>query len=90
MWLWTHPKGVLQEGNLNAATAEFRKTLELKGDFAEAHNNLGLALLQKGQVDSAIACFQKALAIKPGDATTRKNIEKALIRKQRTDQTTVH
>ncbi|MDA9145068.1 tetratricopeptide repeat protein, partial [Candidatus Thioglobus sp.] len=34
-------------------------------DYAEAHNNLGLAFYELDQVDAAVESYKKALAIKP-------------------------
>ena len=44
------------------------KALEIQPDYAEAHNNLGLALAAAEQFDEAIAHYRKALEIKPDDA----------------------
>ena len=52
-------------GQVDEAIAHYRKALEIKPDYAEAHNNLGLALAGRGQVDEAIAHYRKALEIKP-------------------------
>ena len=51
-----------------------RKALEIKPDYAEAHNNLGLALASRGQVDEAIAHYRKALEIKPDYAEAHNNL----------------
>ena len=33
--------------------------MELKPDYAEAHNNLGIALKVRGKLDEAIACYRR-------------------------------
>ena len=54
-----------ERGQVDAAIAHYQKALEIKPDYAEAHNNLGAIMARRGQIDAAIAHFQKALEIKP-------------------------
>ena len=42
----------------------FKKAIEIKPDFSEAHNGLGNALKDAGDFDTAINSFEKALEIK--------------------------
>jgi Flp pilus assembly protein TadD len=42
--------------------------LEVRPDFAQAHNNLGAVLLQSGRVAEAIVHHEQALRLKPDDA----------------------
>jgi tetratricopeptide (TPR) repeat protein len=74
-----------QRGRLDAAIVEFKKTLAIKPDYADADYNLGNTLLQKGQTDEAIAHFQKALAIKPDSAEYHNNLALALVKQGRAD-----
>ena len=60
------------------AIAHYQKALEIKPDYAEAHNNLGIALAGRGQVDEAIAHYQKALEIKPDYAYAHNNLGNGL------------
>jgi tetratricopeptide (TPR) repeat protein len=60
---------------VNEAIAHYRKAVELKPGFAEAHFNLGVALADRGQVEEAIAHYQKALEIKPDFVDARRNLE---------------
>ena len=53
------------QGKLDEAVACYRRALELKPDFAEAHNNLGNALKDQGKLDEAVACYRRALELKP-------------------------
>src|SRR5450432_675866 len=64
--LW-HLLGVIayQQGHYGPAIERYRKTIDLRGDFAQAHNNLALALKATGQMESAAAEFAAALAAKP-------------------------
>ena len=43
----------------------YEKTIELRPDYAEAHNNLGNLLKTEGQHEKAIISYEKALEIKP-------------------------
>ena len=52
-------------GQVDEAIAQYRKALEIKPDYAEAHSNLGFALAGRGQFEAAIAHYRKALEIKP-------------------------
>ena len=51
-----------------------RRALELKPDFAEAHNNLGLAFKDQGNLDQAVACYRRALELKPDFAEAHNNL----------------
>jgi tetratricopeptide (TPR) repeat protein len=68
------------KGQMDAAIADFQKTLEINPDFAEAHNNLGNALLRKGQVDEAMDHFKKVVEIAPDSAVSHCNLGNALLR----------
>ena len=54
-----------------------RKTLSLKSDYPEAHNNLGIALQKLGQVDAAVKSFEEALIIKPDYDKAHNNLGNA-------------
>ncbi len=56
------------------ALACWRRALELRPDFAEAHNNLGNALKDQGELDQAIACYRRALQLKPDYAEALHNL----------------
>ena len=55
-----------------------KKALQIKPDFAQAHNNLGTALKEKGALNSAILSFQTALKIKPDFEKAHYNLGTAL------------
>ena len=59
---------------MDEAIVHYQKALQIKPDYAEAHNNLGNALLQKGRVDEAITHYQKALQIKPDSPEVLNNL----------------
>jgi len=49
-------------------------------DYAEAHNNRGVALYTLSRFDEAIVSFRKAIALKPGMAEAFNNLGNALYR----------
>jgi predicted O-linked N-acetylglucosamine transferase (SPINDLY family) len=57
-------------GDTAAAHELHQQALQLKPDYAEAHNGLGLALEAMGRKDDALARYQRAVELKPelGDA----------------------
>ena len=65
-------------GSLDEAVACYRRALELKPDYAEAHNNLGNALQDQGKLDEAVACYRRALELKPDYAEAYNNLGNAL------------
>ena len=58
--------------------ASYRRALEIKPDYAEAHSNLGNALQDLGQLDDAVASYRRALEIKPDYAEAHSNLGNAL------------
>ena len=71
------------KGKLDEAIAHLQKALEIKPDYAEAHNNLGSLLPKRDRVDGAIAHYQKALEIKPDYAEAHNNLATPLRQKGR-------
>lgn len=77
-----HPIAHYRLGNAYAemgrhpeAVIAFRRSLELKPDFAKAWNNLGVSEAQLGLVDDAAEAFERALALDPGYADARSNLD---------------
>jgi Flp pilus assembly protein TadD len=62
----------------NEIVAEFREAVRLRPDYAEAYNDLGLALMQNGDDDGAIAAFRKAIQHAPNYADAHANLGGAL------------
>ena len=52
----------------------YEKTISLRPDYAEAHNNLGNLLQNEGQHEKAIISYKKALSIKPDLYETSYNL----------------
>ena len=66
------------QGKLEEAVACYRRALELKPDYTEAHNNLGVALKEQGKMDEAAACCRRALELKPDYAEAHSNLGSVL------------
>jgi tetratricopeptide (TPR) repeat protein len=81
---------LLQKGRVDEAIAEHQKALQIKPDYAEAHNNLGNVLFQKGNVDEAIIQLQQAVQITPDNAKAHNNLGNALLKKDRIDEAIAH
>ncbi len=67
-----------EQGNLDEGVACYRRALELKPDYAEAHNNLGNLLKEQGNLDEAVACYRRALELKPDFAEAHGNLGSVL------------
>src|SRR3972149_6789176 len=52
-------------GRLPEAEAGYRRALEIKPDFAEAHNNLGAIFSDQGRLSEAEASYRRALEFEP-------------------------
>jgi protein O-GlcNAc transferase len=63
----------------DAAITAFRRAIELRPDFAEAHNNLGMALSRTGDVAAAASCYLRTLLLAPNHAPAHNNLGCALI-----------
>ena len=48
-----------QKGTVEDAIVHYKQALQINPDYAEAHNNLGVALFQSGSVDEAIVHFHR-------------------------------
>jgi Flp pilus assembly protein TadD len=69
---------LFQKGQVDAAAAQYQKSLKIHPTNEKAHNNLGNALLQKGRGDEAMTQFQEALEINPNFEQARSNLGIAL------------
>ena len=78
--------GLLKNGRLDEAIAQFQHTLAIQPNDAVAYNNVGKALVQKGQADEAVIQFQKALAIQPDYAMAHYNLGSSLLERGQVDE----
>jgi Flp pilus assembly protein TadD len=76
--------GFVLEGQQQYSKAEaaYRKAIDLKPDFAEAHVNLGAALRGRGKHREAEAAYRKAIVLKPDLAKAHYNLSVALLDRQ--------
>ena len=65
-------------GRLEDAVARYHRVLFLRPDFAEVHNNLGVALAAQGKVDDAMARYKCAISLKPDCVDAHNNLGVAL------------
>jgi tetratricopeptide (TPR) repeat protein len=82
-----------RRGELDAAITHYQRALQIKPDFAEAHEahcNLGVALARRGQVDLAIAHYRRSLELKPDYAEAHCNLGNALARQGQIDSAIAH
>ena len=75
-----------QVGKHDTAVDLITKALAIKPDYAEAHNNLGIAFKELGRLDEAVASYHKALAIKPDYAEAHYNLGNAFKELGRLDE----
>jgi predicted O-linked N-acetylglucosamine transferase (SPINDLY family) len=67
------------------AASAFRRALEFKPEYIEAHNNLGAVLKEQGQLDDAVAAYRQALRLSPDYAEAFNNLGAALMLQARLD-----
>ena len=65
-------------GQLDAAIESYKQAIKINPNYAEAHNNMGIALKDKGDLEAAIDSYQQALKIKPDYAEAYYNMGNAL------------
>ena len=67
---------ILQDlGKSQEAEISYRKAIEIKPDYAEAHSNLGNILRNLGKLEEAEISTRKAIEIKPDFAEAHLNLE---------------
>jgi tetratricopeptide (TPR) repeat protein len=65
-------------GKTGDAIREYERAIDIKPDYALAHNNLGDALLRVGRTSEALQHFREALRLDPGSAEAHFNLGSAL------------
>jgi Tfp pilus assembly protein PilF len=69
-----------RKGQNVEAVAHYRKAIELRDDFSDAHTNLGALLLAKGSPVDAIEHFRKVTNLPPEDSASHLRLGVALER----------
>ena len=64
---------LLKKNQLNEAKLFFKKAIELKSDFSDAINNLGLLEHKIGKLDQAVRMYKKVVAIDSNYALESEN-----------------
>jgi len=67
-----------ETGALDEAVDAYRRAVELKADYVEAHNNLGNALRERGEPAAALTSCARAIELRPGYAEAYNNLGNAL------------
>jgi tetratricopeptide (TPR) repeat protein len=80
----------LDEGKLDEAITEFRRSLQLNADSAQTRYNLAYALSARGRRDEAIAELDAALRIDPEYAQAHNNLGALLQLSGRADEALAH
>ncbi|HVM81362.1 MAG TPA: tetratricopeptide repeat protein [Stellaceae bacterium] len=68
----------LELGDAEGAAAFYRKAVQRRPDFAEAHYNLGNALMRLERMEEATSAFAKAARLKPDLVPAHNNLGTAL------------
>ena len=62
---------------MDEAIAQYRKALELRPDYPQAHNNLAGMLLQRGSAAEALQHYQEAVRLNPRYVDAFQNMARA-------------
>ena len=68
----------VQLGMSDLAIVALKKVISIKPNYADAYNNISVALQDKGKLDEAIEACKKAISLKPNYATAYSNLGNAL------------
>lgn len=69
-----------QQGDLEGATANYKKVVALEPQNPWAYQNLGDMLMQQGQIEVAISAYQKARDLQPENAAHSSGLVKAMLK----------
>ena len=79
-----------EDGRLDEAIGHYRRSAELKPDYAPAYNNMGTALRASGHIDDAIAAYQRALDAMPDYPDAHYNLANVLLDQNRAREAADH
>ena len=71
------------QGDYDAAIAEYRKALAIASSYADVHTNLGNAYSDKGMPDEAVAEYNKSIKGNPKDPRVYNNLGAVLERQEK-------
>jgi tetratricopeptide (TPR) repeat protein len=77
-------------GRIHEAVTLYERALVLKPSYADAHNNLGVALAQLGRIEDARPHFERAVALNPGYADAHNNLGNSLAAQGRFEEAVAH
>jgi tetratricopeptide (TPR) repeat protein len=66
------------EGKLDEAAGQYRKAIQLKPDYADAHGNLANVLAAQGRLAEAVKEYQRTLELVPNSAQAHLRFGQAL------------
>jgi tetratricopeptide (TPR) repeat protein len=72
-----------EDNNLDECIKYALKAIEVKPDYEDGYNILGLALFKKGRIQESILQFEKTLQINPYHKIAQKNLQIALEKKKK-------
>src|SRR5439155_10430525 len=70
---------LMKQGKDSEAIENFRRTLEIRPSYLEAHASLGLALQKRGESAEAVKHLRQVAESRPGDAKAQANLGIALV-----------
>lgn len=84
-WRLLNSRGMklYKDGAVSEAVDAFRRAVQLKPDYARAHNNLGNVLTELGQLEDAERHCREAIRIQPNYAIAQNNLGNVLLRQER-------
>jgi Tfp pilus assembly protein PilF len=96
--LWKHNpfSNCTMGGDLTAqagtddSVAQYERAFVLKPDYADAQNNLGVALFAQGRIHDAVTHYERALGLNPNHASAHNNLGAALTEQGKIDKAVWH
>jgi tetratricopeptide (TPR) repeat protein len=79
-----------EDGRLDEGIRHYRRSAELRADYAPAYNNMGTALRAQGRVEEAIASYERALHVMPDYPDAHYNLANALLEQNRPGEAADH
>ena len=77
-------------GRIGQAITRYKRALALRPDYADAHNNLGVAFVAQGRILDAISHYKRAIGLNPDHRNAHSNLGTALAFLGRTEEAIPH